>query len=621
MRMFTVTLRNFPWRTRFQALWYNRHKVAVLCTSLLLFGICLSTIYWQFQTAQAKDITATNDSGSGDTQKKSDQASITQTPSATSSPSGSSITPEVGIIPTPSIHTNPSANAGSTTPPDNSQTYPPASSGTTPPAQSGQTYQPVTPGNSGSGTTSAPTRTASTPAVSPTRGTTLTPTATATPPTTNPATPTATDTPTVTDTATDTPTSTVTPSPVPTATITPIPTSGTPTLTQLDQITHGAFGADNNYVPNSWGVQKNRVIRTSNGDVFTTYISAGAGNTDRRWHLMRKTPTGNWQKLQSGDAGQEPINILRGPHDEIYLFTWPGTAGILNQISSSDGGRSFQTRQIPGEWIADQGYSGSTIDAQGNMVIFQTGYNVPGVFYWSYYDAASQQWTFHTTTINYRYTYAFFFLGPKHDLTITAMRDVLRPELGYPSSTGFNYIFNAIKYFYIPNIDDPATIQDLNVAEVQPQNNSDYDITYLMDSYIDTYGRTHILYNNLYNGTHHVVIANGKIIKDVILNIDYRTKARITQDAASHFYIISTSGDGKTLNVYPGADNDTDGTQLAAPTHLDISQFPACTDDDFCHEPTFTIPRAGNPNSDILDGTYGAYTREIYFQINLHGKP
>ncbi len=398
---------------------------------------------------------------------------------------------------------------------------------------------------------------------------------------------------------------------------------GHPRLERLEQVTDQAFGQEDNYVPNSWGVQKNRVVRTTSGDIFTAYISEGSGSGNRQWHLMHRPPDGGWQEIKSGNAGEEPINILRGSHDEIHLFSWPGDKGVLNHFVSTDLGKTFQEENIPGKWISqDQGYAGSGTNAKGDIVIFQTGNDKPGVFVWSYYNPDTQKWQFHTSTIDYRYTYAFFLPGDNNDLTITAMRDVHRQLLNYPASPGgqFDYIFNAIKYFYIRDVtqENPPLVQKV-ITQVPPQNDTDHDITYIVDTYIDTFGRVHILYDNQYDGAHHAILANGQLVKDVRQNIDYEVKMRITQDSQGHFYIISTSQDGNTLNVYPGTADDTDGTQLEPPTKLNISQFPGCGDYDFCHLPTFTVPRNGHPLSDIIDGTYGNHNKEIYFRINLRG--
>jgi hypothetical protein len=396
---------------------------------------------------------------------------------------------------------------------------------------------------------------------------------------------------------------------------------GKPVLERLEQVTDQAFGINNDYVPNSWGVHKSRVIRTSNGDIFTVYTSEGTDENNREWHLMRRDPNGNWVEVNHGNAGVEPINILRGPHDEIHLFAWPGNNGHPIHLESTDLGKTFTSENLPGQWIQDQGYSGCSINDQGDIVFFETGSDQPGQFLWTYYNPDTSLWQFHITTIDYRYTYAFFFPGDNGDLTITAMRDVLRPELGYPSapSQDFNYVFDSIKYFYIADVNNPSLTQIL-VAHDQPRNNTDYDITYITDSYIDTQDRVHILYSEMYSGPHEAIIQNGKVIKNVRLNISAApNKMRIIQDAEGHFYVISMDNSGNYLDIYPGTANDTDGTQLEPAIKINIVQYPGCTDDDFCHPPTFTEPRVGNALADYIDGTYGNFNKEIYFRILLRG--
>jgi hypothetical protein len=402
--------------------------------------------------------------------------------------------------------------------------------------------------------------------------------------------------------------------------------AGNPTLENLTLVTDQAYGStdtnNSDYVPNSWGAQKDRIVRASSGDLFMTYISEGQGLTNRIWHLMHKAPNSNtWQEIDSGNAGTEPINIVLGADDSIHLFAWPGTQGKLEHIYSTDLGKTFKTKWLPGEWRTgnEQGYSGCGVNAEGDIAFIQTGDTQPGQFLWTYYNAQTRQWTFHQNTLDFRYTYAFLFPGNHNDLTIVAMRDVQRPKLGYSSSSGFNYIFNEIKYFYISNINNSA-MQQIVVANTQPKNNTDSDITYLTDSYIDTAGRMHILYLDQYDGPHHAIIQNGKLIKNVRMgDISNGQKMRIVQDALGHFYIIAIDESGNYLNIYPGTASDTDGTQLGPVDRLNVSQLPGCSDYDFCHSPTFTVPRVGDPLSNTIYGVYGHYNQEIYFQINLRG--
>ena len=425
----------------------------------------------------------------------------------------------------------------------------------------------------------------------------------------------------------------VVPTTLPTATPTPVFSTpkasqpGKPVLQTLERVTDQAFGQDDNYVPNSWGVQKNRFIRTSTGDLFTVYNTEGSDSSNRTWHLVHKAPGGSWQEIQSGNAGTEPINILRGANDEIHLFAWPGTAGKLQHIYSTDLGKTFQTEPLSGGWNTDheQGYSGSGTNASGAIVFFQTGADKPGVFNWTYYNPETRKWTFHKNTLDYRYTYAFFMPGPQNDLTIVAMRDVKRQELGYQqaSKSDFDYVFDQVKYFHINDATtsqiDPSMTQTL-VKQVTPQNRDDYDLTYLTDSYIDTAGRTHILYNNQYDGPHQAIVENGKVVKDVkIPNISNAAgqKMRITQDSLGHFYILTIDDDGSLIVDTAKAD-DTDGTNMGTITKFNVGDNTSCNDnDDFCHSPTFTVPRNGHHLTDVIDGTYGNKGKEIYFRVNL----
>ncbi|GAC1634456.1 MAG: hypothetical protein NVS4B9_27280 [Ktedonobacteraceae bacterium] len=403
---------------------------------------------------------------------------------------------------------------------------------------------------------------------------------------------------------------------------TSLPSSpGAPALEGLDMVTNQAFGQNNVYVPNGWGVQKNRIVRTSTGDLFTAYIQPGSNTTNREWHLMHKAPGGGWADIQAGNAGTEEINIVLGANDSIHLFAWPGTANQLQHFVSTDLGRTFRSEFIPGNWsnhtgVPEQGYSGSGTNANGDIVFFQTGQDRPGVFNWTFYSARSGIWSSQSVLLDVRYTYAFFFPGYNNDVSIVAMRDAHRAELGYNTSSGFDYIFNALGYFYIPDVNHPS-LQQTQIVQVPPQNDTDYDVTYLTDTYIDTQGRVHALYSNQYDGPHQAILVNGQVVKDVRMDISAPRKMRMTQDSRGHYYIISMDASGNSINVYPGTASDTDGTQLLPPTRLNISTFPGCTDDDFCHEPTFTVPRNGNAISDHIDGVYGNFTQVIHFRINL----
>lgn len=406
-------------------------------------------------------------------------------------------------------------------------------------------------------------------------------------------------------------------------------TPGTPTLIKLEQVTDQAFGIEDQYVPNSWGAHKDRIVRTSKGDIFLTYISQGDDLNDRIWHLMHKAPDGDWQEIQSGNAGVEPINIVLGKNDSIHLFAWPKTQGKLQHIYSTDNGATFKSEWLQGKWQQDdeQGYSSVGVNDRGDIVVDQTGPDKPGIINWTYFNADTNKWTFHHNTFDLRYTYAFLFPGYNNDLSLVATRDVQRHYLNLPQPEGQNgnpWIFNEVKYFHTDDITpSQPKLNQLVVKEVQPKDRNDTndrDLTYVTDSYIDTAGRMHILYLNEYDGPHQAIIEDGKIVKDVAMpNVSYGQKVRITQDTQGHFYLIAMDEQGRSINVYPGSADDTDGTQLAPVVKLNISHFPGCSDYDFCHSPTFTVPRNGHQLSDTIDGVYGNMNKEIYFRINLRG--
>ncbi|GCE22784.1 hypothetical protein [Dictyobacter kobayashii] len=402
---------------------------------------------------------------------------------------------------------------------------------------------------------------------------------------------------------------------------------GKPTLLKLEQVTDQAFGDGEQYVPNSWGAHKDRIIRTSKGDLFMTYISQGDDLNDRQWHLMHKAPNGDWQEIQSGNAGTEPINIVLGKNDSIHLFAWPKTQGKLQHIYSNDNGKTFTSEWLQGNWRDDgeQGYSSVGVNDRGDIVVIQTGPDKPGIFNWTYFSATTNKWTFHHNTLDLRYTYAFLFPGYNNDLSIVATRDVQRHYLNLPQAQDGNpWIFSEVKYFHISDITpSQPSLDQLVIKELSPKNRNDTndrDLTYVTDSYIDTAGRLHVLYLNEYDGPHQAIIEDGKIVKDVLMpNVSFGQKVRITQDTQGHFYLIAMDEQGKSINIYPGSADDTDGTQLAPVVKIDISHFPGCSDYDFCHSPTFTVPRNGNELSDIIDGVYGNMNKEIYFRINLRG--
>ncbi len=418
---------------------------------------------------------------------------------------------------------------------------------------------------------------------------------------------------------------------------------GTPTLTSGPQIVaSNAQTCDNGCVPNGWGTHKSRIIRLSTGDIFTVY-------TDHKlkFHVMHRNTDGKWSDAYSGDAGMEPINILRGPNDQINVFARPIkgphdniTSSSLVYYKSTDTGKSFKSFTIPGNWnTQEQGYAGAGINEAGDMVVGIGPHDdVPGAIYFSYYDHTTGNWTAHTLHLPVRYAYDYFFPGKNGDLTITGTRDYMPSELTDESLLGptgnvdlsnVSYIFDRIGYCYIPNVasnsDYQCTPKDLVVGDPTGHKISGFvNLVDQSDAYMDTQERLHILYYDQFKGGHHLILENGQVVQDIPVDVssdtDQNNKMRLTQDEAGHFYLINIAGGSGTtgqLEVYPATADDTDGTKLGSAIKLNNKKLLGCDDHDNCLGPTFTVPRSGNAVSNVIDGIYGNKGKVIYFQITL----
>jgi hypothetical protein len=116
--------------------------------------------------------------------------------------------------------------------------------------------------------------------------------------------------------------------------------------------------------------------------------------------------------------------------------------------------------------------------------------------------------------------------------------------------------------------------------------------TWMSDTYIDTEGRTHILYVD--NGIgHNVIVQNGTITKDVPLQVEDGYKVSMIQDTTGKFYLLDLNG--ATLDVYPASTSDTDGTQFGSPVALSLGQYPSCSDGSSYQAPHLAVPRGELP--------------------------
>lgn len=401
----------------------------------------------------------------------------------------------------------------------------------------------------------------------------------------------------------------VIPTPAPTPTLERPAPAPSPSLERLEVVATDVTTGFADY----WGQHKSRIIRLSNGDVYLVY-NAQDGN----YHVMkRSSSTGTWTLVYQGRAGLEPTNIVRGAHDAIHVF--PYVNGKFSDVVSTDGGTSFSTTILPGTWDGGQGYAGVDANAQGTIVAAQTGDDVPGQFYLAVYNPAMGTWTYAKQQIPYRYTYGFYLLGSNNDLSIVAVRDVLQSEIGC-SAHGHTFVFDTARVFHLANAFTPSgeLSQTLLAQEPCTPSTTGEDVNIIVfpiDAYLDTLGRLHVLYvDEADGGLHHAILQGGVVVKDVNVQDDVldNYKARLIQDTAGRFYLISMSGNA--LRVVPTANGDTDGTRLGTPVDLSLGSHSLEGTGSF----RIAAPRTGTALADYVDGHYQSNGSIVYFRVRLN---
>jgi hypothetical protein len=176
-----------------------------------------------------------------------------------------------------------------------------------------------------------------------------------------------------------------------------------PELERLEVVTNDAATGDGG---NSWGGHQTRIVRTRHG-VFVPYsVDIGQDQYNRGWRLARRVGDNNWDIIAEGEAGREPVNILAGPNDELYLFAWPqGIQRLWTFTFDDNGDFTVEESVVPGDWNeSTHHYAGAGITSDGNICYHEQGGGYkPGSFKWAYYTVAENIWTFYDTPIDYSY--------------------------------------------------------------------------------------------------------------------------------------------------------------------------------------------------------------------------
>ena len=378
-------------------------------------------------------------------------------------------------------------------------------------------------------------------------------------------------------------------------------------LTPETQVTGGIGG-------NNWGGHQNRIVRTADG-VFTTYITAGSSDFDRKWQLARRQEDGSWLVIAHGDAGKDPVHLLASPDGTLHIIGWPGAVGTM-WSGKPKGNQLNMTREtIPGVAHDNWPYSAASIDAAGDLCVLSTQGGKPGLFQWACYLPGQVRWISQRATTDYGFRYSYIFPDPQGGLSIIATRDVLVTLLGYKLQPNtFQYQSNAIGYWRTDDIVNKP-VERLFFMEEKPTDQFPSPILNACQNgaYIDTAGNIHIIYaiqGESTQGayvTHHAILSpNGEVLSDVLLPYDLGIYSRIFQDTKGQFYILGSSGD-----LYPAG---KDGLTLGTPYRIDLTAYPVEYSGIY-----ISAPRSGTPISNVVDVVYPSDngTKWIYFQITL----
>jgi hypothetical protein len=402
---------------------------------------------------------------------------------------------------------------------------------------------------------------------------------------------------------------------------------------------------------NGWGPNISRLVRTSSGDIYTTVVEDGPDLFHRNWRLYKRSEaTGQWTlEPTEGTSGANILNppsILRGPNDEIYVVSWPNMQPYLWSSAAK------QDVRIPGEWFInphvpsgrqESAYGAASIDTKGSIYVSQSSIgctgcdheNKPGLMYVADRAAGGTAWRSSKFQTEFRHTYNFL-LPVERGLLIVASLDARYSELGYkvPEGSRLNYAFDGVRQWHLENVTSKPS-EPLLVHQEVPDAACPNVRTFASDAYLDTKGRTHIIYdqqgpttNCIYTGRH-AIIEEGRIVKDIPLapaaslteGVPYSNFARIIQDAGGRFYIFSAStppegGKSCVLYMQRGTEDDTDGTKLEPQVQLPVSTTADCST---MQNHFIAAPRGGTALANVVDGMIAAGhgSQWLYYRLCL----
>jgi hypothetical protein len=406
-----------------------------------------------------------------------------------------------------------------------------------------------------------------------------------------------------------------------------------PRLAEVDLVTGGASSVPS---ANGWGAQGDRLVRTPNGDLYTTYVTTGRDPEHFGW-VLAKRPAGGvrWSIVASGATAHQPGNppqvLLAG--DVVYVIAispWDSAARGAPEMWDST---SRATSVIPGHWLTGEEmqragalYPSASVDAAGNLYVWEDvpcpsftssggpvlhcqSTNVPGTYLWAYRSAVDGTWHSQQGQSPARQAYNFLLPQSPGELRVLGTRDILQAEAPYACPNGTGYCFDQTLLARWTGLESvPSWITIVRAARDAPGYVGDHRAS-AEDAYVDTGGRTHVLVSVIDATTndrwenHHLVIDPSGAVTDAQYDVPYPNLSRIVQDSRGRFWIFSVGPDldGRHCAVFiaGGAVGDTNATRLGPTSVLRFGGSYDCSS----VERNFAVsPRSGSPRANYLDG-------------------
>ena len=243
------------------------------------------------------------------------------------------------------------------------------------------------------------------------------------------------------------------PTPTPTPSIAATPTPGSSIeLVDLSVVTDWA--ATGNF-HNAWGGHQHRMVRTSVGVVYSSYLVEAEGDSpnSRAFRVARQSETG-WEEIGGDAVFGEPVHLLNGADDTLYVIGWVAV-GKVAMWTLAPGAGEFVRTEVPGTFHpGDPLYSAVGISAEGSLYLLASDggsgdeRGTWGVLQWSRYTTDDGWSGINETFMDYRYAYAYLLPEGDRRLEVVGNRDVPWPLLSDdPRINPESYAFNSIGYW------------------------------------------------------------------------------------------------------------------------------------------------------------------------------